>query len=102
MTTFVEKLKLFTSNIWTFLEPFIETLLSSAGQALANAAITAVTSVAQDPGLLTDDAKRQAAFQAIVKDLAGKGIQMGVSTINAALETAVLKMKAKTPAAPTS
>jgi len=92
--SFTDKIRLFWSGIWDFIEPFIKILLTGAGQILADVAMKAVLNVAKDISLVTDDSKRQAAFATIVVDLQARGIQLATSTINLALEAAVVKMKA--------
>ena len=95
--TFSERLKLVFSKIWEFLAPFVKIFLSSAGQILGSVALQAVRNIAQDTTLVTDSDKRGAAFDAIVVDLKGKGIELGLqvttSMINAAIEAAVQKLK---------
>ena len=95
MKPFIDKMKLFFSTVWDFIEPFVEILLTSAGQALAQSAMAAVTQVAKDPTLLTNDSKRNAALDMIRQDLINQGVAIGTSTINAALEAAVVHLKAK-------
>jgi|GEM_PF-2031093 len=97
--TFSEKLKLMFSKIWDFIAPFVKIFLSSAGQILGSVALQVVRNIAQDTTLVTDSDKRSAAFDAIVVDLKGKGIELGLqvttSMINAAIEAAVQKLKAE-------
>jgi hypothetical protein len=97
MTNFVEKMKLFFSDVWVFLGPFIEILLTGAGQILAQAAMDAVAQVAKDPSILNDRDKRDAAFGIIQQQIFAKGLTMATSTINAALEAAVVRLKADKP-----
>lgn len=91
-------IKLYLSTVWTFLRPFALMLMSRAGQALAAAALRAVTIVAETYGDADGESKRQAAFEMIVDDLRRRGVAIGTevtaSMINAALETAVQKIKA--------
>ena len=94
MSHFTDQFKLFFSSVWTFIEPFVEILLTSAGQILVTTAMDAVTQVAKDPSLLTSADKRSAAFALIIQNLEAQGIQLATSTINAALEASVVKMKA--------
>lgn len=97
--TFSERLKLVFSKIWDFIAPFVKIFLSSAGQILGSVALQVVRNIAQDTTLVTDSDKRSAAFDAIVVDLKGKGIELGLqvttSMINAAIEAAVQKLKAE-------
>lgn len=87
-----EKIRMITSDVWDFLHPFIEVFLTEAGQALAKAALSAVSTIATTMNDADGDTKRKAAFELILKDLEAQGIQMGTSMINAALEAAVQKI----------
>jgi len=90
-----EKMKFILSELWSFLQPLIRHLLSDAGTILAQAAMAAVTAVAAEMSGASNEEKRQAAFEKILDDLKTSGIQLGASVINAALEAAVVKMKAQ-------
>lgn len=96
MTTLI---KLYTSQLWAFLRPFVTLLLSQAGQALAAAAMNAVKTVATTYADRDGSAKREAAFELIVADLKKNGIQIGVavttSMVNAAIEAAVVNLKVR-------
>lgn len=84
--------KLWLGKAYTFLKPSITLFISSAGQALASAAISAVATVAES-ALTGDKERRDAAFDLIVEDLKAKGINAGASAINLAIETAVVNLK---------
>ena len=88
----MEKIKFLMSNLWLFLQPFIKVLMNQAGQILIRSAINAVATVANRE--LGNEAKRELAFAIITTDLANAGIKLATSTINAALEAAVVKLKA--------
>ena len=87
-------LKLYASNVWSFLLPIIKIFLSKIGPVLANAAMAAVTTLATTD--MSNPEKQSAAFDMIVKDLTKQGISIGVSTINLAIEAAVQNLKDKT------
>lgn len=95
--SFTAKIKLVLSKIWDFLEPFIKIFLSSTGQILGGVALQVVADIAKDTSIVTDEDKRKAAFDKIVVDLKGKGIELGLqvttSMINSAIEVAVQKLK---------
>ena len=91
--TFWEKIKFISSKAFEFLLPFIKILLSQAGMILAESAMKAVTTMSLTD--LSNDAKRVAAFDSIMSDLKAKGITLGTSVINSAIETAVLNLKEK-------
>ena len=97
--TFTEKVKFFFTKIGSSLLPFVKIFVSSAGQILGSIALDVVKQIAADPSMIKAGglAKRQAAFDLIVKDLKGKGLELGVqvstSMINAAIEAAVQKAK---------
>ena len=92
MTTW-EKMKIVFSNIWDFLAPFVKIFLSSAGVILAEVAIKTVTEIALTMGDADGEAKRKEALSRIQVELIGKGIVLGVSVINSAIEMAVQKIK---------
>jgi hypothetical protein len=54
-------------------------------------ATKAVKMVASDPSLLSGGAKREAAIASILAELAAKQVQVGVSTLNLAIELAYQK-----------
>jgi hypothetical protein len=89
-----EKLKFIVSEVWLFLLPFIRVMLTDAGRVLAVVAMNAVTTVASTMGDAAGEEKRAEAFNLITSDLTSKGIMIGTSFINAALEAAVIKLKA--------
>jgi hypothetical protein len=97
--TVFEKFKLITSSIWNFLRPLIVLFLSEIGPILAKAAAAAVRSAAEaradQPGIV----KREYARSIIVADLQRQGIEIGAnlteSAVNAAIEAAVLGLKAE-------
>lgn len=92
MTTW-EKMKIVFSGIWDFLAPFVKIFLSSAGVILAEVAMKAVTEIALTMSDADGDAKRKEALKRIQAELIGRGIVLGVSVINAAIEAAVQKLK---------
>lgn len=89
-----DKIKFFLSDTWIFLKPFVMQMLSDSGRVLARSALQAVTAVARNMLGADNDAKRQAAFDMILQDMKTAGIDIATSTINAALEAAVVKLKA--------
>lgn len=91
--SFWEKIRFFMSEIWTFIKPFVKQLLTDSGKILARSAMTAVTAVAVSMTDADGSEKRKAAFDIILDDLKSQGIELATSTINAALEAAVVKLK---------
>lgn len=89
----MEKFKFIMSEMWDFLRPIIKFLMSESGKILAASAITAVKIVAENLSGATNTEKRDAAFRMITADLQTKGIQLGSSAINMAIEAAVIKLK---------
>lgn len=89
----MDKIKFMLSSIWVFLLPFIKILMSRSGQILAEAAMKAVQTMANRD--LDNSQKRDAAYKMIVLDLKNSGLGMATSVVNAALEAAVIRMKAK-------
>jgi len=89
-----EKIKFIMSKLWWFLAPFIRQLMTGAGMLLADAAMMAVSSVQTSMSGADGAQKRQKAFDQIKTELSLNGIQLAANVINAAIETAVLKLKA--------
>jgi len=81
------------SMLLPFLKPFVEQMLKSAGQALASAALSAVKWVKDNKDYLSNEEKRNEAMKVIRNQLAYEGIDIATSTINAAIEAAVVKLK---------
>ena len=88
-----EKMKFILSQAWDFLAPFIRQMMTAAGPILMNAALTAVTQTTASMQTADGAAKRAAAFDMIKDDLEQQGLALATSTINAAIEAAVLKLK---------
>lgn len=91
-------IKLFFTSVWTFIKPFVITLMTKSGTILASAALQAVNVTAQNCLGQSDTEKRDSAYKLIVEDLKKQGIEIGVeisvSMVNAAIELAVQNMKA--------
>lgn len=77
-----------------FIQPALDSLAKNGGEILAQTALDAVRAVAADPKLITDTARRNAAFNAILATLSARGIEAATSAINLALEIAVQNLKA--------
>lgn len=96
--SFTERMKFVFSNMWDFLAPFIKLFLTKAGPVLAAAALSAVKIMAENRSGLTNNQKRDAAYNVIVDDLKTQGLLIGIdvstSMVNAAIEAAVQKLKA--------
>lgn len=86
-------LKAVSSGIWDFVLPFIKILLTQGGQLLARTAMDVVTAVAQNYAAAPGEQKKTIAFDLISASLAKQGVQLGASVINAAIESAVQKLK---------
>lgn len=89
----LDRIKFFMSEIWTFLQPFVKQLMTNSGKALATIALNVVKDIANTMGEADGEAKRAAAVKQIKHQLAEAGLAIATSTINAALEAAVLKLK---------
>ena len=85
-------LKLYASKVWEFLLPIIKIFMSQIGPVLADIALQAVSTYSMAD--MTNDEKRQAAFSVIAEQLKKKGIEVGTSVINTAIELAYQKIKA--------
>jgi hypothetical protein len=92
----LEKLKFITSSAWHFLRPLIAIFLTQVGPILAQAATAAVAD--QAGRAVAGYEKRAGAYTDIERQLLTAGIAVGTdvtsSMINAAIEAAVLKLKA--------
>lgn len=88
------KFKFMMSSIWLFLLPFVQILLTKGGLILATVAMQAVQIVAESMKDEDGTDKKEAAFDIIKKELTEQGIDLASSVINAAIEAAVLKLKA--------
>lgn len=91
----IAKLKVAFGEVWDFLYPFIQLFMSEMGQAVAAAAMVAVTECAATMGEADGQEKRKAAYDKMVAILAAKGITVGASVIYAAIEAAVQNLKMK-------
>lgn len=89
----IAKLKVVGGEVWDFLYPFIQLFMSEMGQAVAQAAMVAVTECAATMGEADGQEKRKAAYDKMVAILAAKGITVGASVIYAAIEAAVQRIK---------
>jgi hypothetical protein len=86
-------MKVVFSNTWDFLAPFVKIFLSSAGVILAEIAIKTVTNIALTMADADGDAKRKEAVKQIQAELISRGIVLGVSVVNSAIEAAVQRIK---------
>ena len=84
-------LKLYASKVWEFLLPIIKIFMSQIGPVLSDIALQAVSTYSMAD--MTNDEKRQASFSAIAEQLKKKGIEVGASVINTAIELAYQKIK---------
>lgn len=88
------KFKFMMSSIWAFLLPFVQILLTKGGIILASVAMEAVALVAESMKDAEGTEKKDVAFEIIKEKLKDQGIDLASSVINAAIEAAVLKLKA--------
>jgi hypothetical protein len=90
-----EKMKFILGQMWSFLAPFIRQMMTQAGVILAQTALSAVATV--ELSMMGEDgaSKRAAAFDKIKSELITQGVSIATSTINAALEAAVVKISEK-------
>lgn len=76
-------------TIKKFLAPIIKLFMSRAGRILAKAAFAAVAAVQASMAEADGSEKREAAFNAIKKELMAEGIDLAASSINLAIEAAL-------------
>ncbi len=88
------RLKFAFSKVWDFLLPFIKNFMSEAGALLAETALEIIAEIQNEMAGASSDEKRAEAFKRIEAKLKEKGIALGASVINAAIEAAVQKIKA--------
>lgn len=87
-----EKIKVMTSAVWDFLQPIVKILITETGKVLMQIAIDVVKSLATNT-TMSGSEKRDAAFKLISSELETKGMQVGVSVTNLAIEMAYAKLK---------
>lgn len=78
----------------TFLKPFLTQLLSRGGILLITTASEAVRTVATTMEGQSGTAKRKAAYAMIESTIKAQGAELAAEVINAAIETAVVQLKA--------
>lgn len=83
------------SDAWDFIKPLLKVYLTQAGKVLATEAKTAVLTIAATMGDADGSDKRQAAFDLVRGNLEEQGLAIGTAFINAAIETAVVKLKSE-------
>jgi hypothetical protein len=88
--------KLYMSKIWEFLLPIIKLFLTNIGPVIAEIALSAVSTYALSD--MTNDEKRQSAFNEIATQLSKKGIEVASSVIYTSVELALQKYKSDHPA----
>ena len=88
-----DKIKIFLSNMWVFIYPFIKQFIVGVGPTILTLAISVCTKY--QVGDLSSEQKREAAFVEIKETLLAKGIEVGTSVINSAIESAVAYIKSK-------
>jgi predicted GNAT family acetyltransferase len=84
-----EKAKLLFSSIFNFLSPFIRLFLSDSGRLLASVALDVVRELATTTA--TGEEKRKIALTKIQEAMRVRGVELAISTINAAIEAAYQK-----------
>lgn len=92
-------LKLF-GNVGEFLAVLFNNAIQQELKVVLPIAAKAVAQVAVDPALLTGDLRRNAALVAIGGELAKAQVQVGLSTVNLAIELAYTKFKTEQPTTP--
>ena len=83
------------SKIFELLLPFIKRITTDAGIFALEMAILYVPQIALSMKDADGEAKRKEVFRLIKKAAKAKGIEIADSIINAAIEAAVAKLKAK-------
>lgn len=78
-----------------FVAPLFHEAISKELAVVLPLAAEVTGKLAADPGLLTNDDKRAAAFKDLSRRLAARQIAIGASLINTAIELAVQKLKSQ-------
>lgn len=89
-----DKIRFIMSSLWGFLQPLISILLAQVGPVLMEAAIEAVAVAATLPEGTPGAERRAIAFKLISDAMIAAGYRVAASTINAAIEVAVTRLKA--------
>jgi hypothetical protein len=91
----MQKIKFILSWLWKFLKPFITIFLTELGRAVAEAAMTAVTTAANMPDGTSNEKRRKAAYAYTKRILLDEGHEARDSMIYAAIEVALQALKTK-------
>lgn len=94
MKTLLAKILGISRGFLEWLLPILQNQIASSLEVLAPVALSVVAKLARDGGL-TSAQKREEAFKQLSEAAKAEGLSAGASVINAAIELAVLKLKAK-------
>lgn len=83
-----ERIKILSSEILTFLLPFLRQLVTAEGKVLIAACTKAVAMAARDESLQSGSDKMEAAIEIVKGELLTKGIFEATSLIRATIEAA--------------
>jgi hypothetical protein len=84
---------IFTSELKSFLVPLLKIYLTEAGKQLLYVAFGAVKIMAQRD--IPNDERHKMASEMIETELKRRGLELGTSLINSAIETAVIRLKSE-------
>lgn len=87
---------LFGGYLAGVLQPFLENIAKNGGQLLMDVAYDAVKAVQNDPSILSNSQKRDAALDIILNRMKNEGVAVATSAANGALEAMLAKLKADT------
>jgi hypothetical protein len=88
-----ESIKVFFNSVFAWLKPIVMAVISFASKEILDAALDVVKQLAMTD--LTNEEKREAAFDQIKEMLKAEGKEVGSSMINLLIELAVQKLKAE-------
>ena len=88
-------LKDLTNSLWSMLKEIISGSTEILLAQLKDIALEACLKVQNDPSLISDEAKRNKAFEEIVLKAKAKGLEVKDSIINLAIELAVSFLKTR-------
>lgn len=83
------------SKIWFFIRPWLGLMFSRSGAVLKNAAVDIVSQIDVAYGDLSGPEKAEMARQSIRARLKAAGVEISTAAINAAIEMAVMRLKAQ-------
>ena len=89
-----DKVKIFFSQTWDFIYPFIKQFMSEEGTMILMMALNVCAEIQSTMGDADGEAKRSEALARLEAALMAQGFKIALSVLNSAIEMAVAKLKA--------